>query len=168
VRTLPPTQLQFQSRQEHRAGRGAASLAWTWASEHPGAALALFGPKLESLFGSDEAALGYWSKRVLEPSQSALITRVRAWNERYYLALLALGGIGIVRSVWVSRRSRAWLLWLPPAVVVAFTVLHLLTFGDPCYHHPMMPWSQSTMTSFGPPRRGPDNPVTSAASSFAL
>jgi 4-amino-4-deoxy-L-arabinose transferase-like glycosyltransferase len=116
--------------------RRAASLAWAWASQHPKAAFALFLPKLNMLYAADGAALGYWSKRVPAPSQSALIARVRQWNELYYFALLALGIVGLVRIAWTRR---TW-LWLPPAVIAVFTVLHLMTFGDPCYHHPMMPW----------------------------
>jgi 4-amino-4-deoxy-L-arabinose transferase-like glycosyltransferase len=123
--------------------RRAASLAWEWAAQHPTAAFALWGPKLQELFGSDGAALGYWSKRVAEPSQSTLIARVRDWNEWYYLALMSLGIVGLLRAVWqvcTRWRSSDRLLLLPGAAVAVFTALHLLTFGDPCYHHPMMPW----------------------------
>lgn len=117
--------------------RRAAALAWNWASQHPSAAIALFPPKLKLLFIGDGAALGYWSKRVPDPSQAALITRVRSWNEHYYQAFLALGLLGLARIIWTRRPIY---LWLPPAVIAAFSALHLITFGDPCYHHPMMPW----------------------------
>jgi 4-amino-4-deoxy-L-arabinose transferase-like glycosyltransferase len=117
--------------------RRAAALAWSWASQHPSAALALFPAKLKLLFIGDGAALGYWSKRVADPNQAALIARVRGWNERYYQLLMATGLLGLLRTLWTRRPIY---LWLPPMVVAAFTALHLLTFGDPCYHHPMMPW----------------------------
>ena len=62
---------------------------------------------------------------------------------RFYGVLMGLGALGACVAAWelATRRKRmASLLWLPAVVIAAFTVLHLLTFGDPCYHHPMMPW----------------------------
>jgi hypothetical protein len=123
--------------------RRAASLAWTWASQHPRDALALVVPKLKMLFVGDGAALGYWSKRVPQPSQSELLARVRDWNEKYYLILVGLSILGVIRQIWMHLFRRApgcVQLYMPLAVVALFASLHVLTFGDPCYHHPMMPW----------------------------
>jgi 4-amino-4-deoxy-L-arabinose transferase-like glycosyltransferase len=123
--------------------RFAARLAWAWMSQQPRAALELWRPKFAYLYGDDEAPFGYWSRKVPEEQQALRLQRARQLNLRFYPLLLWLGGLGAGVAAWelCTRRKRlSTLLWLPAAVVVAFTALHMLTFGDPCYHHPMMPW----------------------------
>jgi 4-amino-4-deoxy-L-arabinose transferase-like glycosyltransferase len=123
--------------------RYAAQLAYDWVRQQPRAAIDLWKPKLEYLYADDEAPFGYWAKRVPTPEQSERLARGKALNAPYYLLLLGLSALGACVAaveLTVRRKRFASLLWLPGVVVLAFTALHLLTFGDPCYHHPMMPW----------------------------
>jgi hypothetical protein len=123
--------------------RLAARLALAWVTEQPRAALELWKPKFEYLYGDDEAPFGYWSKRVPNAGQAARIQTAKQLNRPYYPLLLWLGAAGACLAGWelCTRRKRLdTLLWFPAAVIALFTALHMLTFGDPCYHHPMLPW----------------------------
>jgi 4-amino-4-deoxy-L-arabinose transferase-like glycosyltransferase len=123
--------------------RLAAHLAWLYVAQYPKAALELWPSKFNYLYGDDDAAFGYWIHRLSDETQVSYVQRAKQLDLTYYPLLLWLGGLGASVAAWelCSRRKRlSSLLWLPALVVMVFTALHLLTFGDPCYHHPMMPW----------------------------
>lgn len=122
--------------------RLATRLAWQWASQQPAAALALWRPKLHHLYKDDSAAAS-WQRKLPDEAQASKVRRLDALNAEYYVWLLRLGVIGAciaaVESCRRRNRLNSW-LWLPAAVIAGFTALHLLTFGEVSYHHPMMPW----------------------------
>jgi 4-amino-4-deoxy-L-arabinose transferase-like glycosyltransferase len=123
--------------------RFAAQLAWAWVSRRPRAALELWKPKFDYLYGGDDGPFGYWSKRVPDARQSARIASAKALNQPVYPLLLWLAALGACITAWElssGRKKLSSLSWLPAVIIIAFTGLHMLTFGDACYHHPMMPW----------------------------
>jgi 4-amino-4-deoxy-L-arabinose transferase-like glycosyltransferase len=123
--------------------RFAAHLAYRWMSEQPRAALALWKPKFDYLYAEDDAPFGYWARRVPDESQAQRLDRAKQLNAPFYPLLLWLAGLGVCVAGWElcsGRKRLSSLVWMPAVVIVMFTALHMLTFGDPCYHHPMMPW----------------------------
>jgi hypothetical protein len=118
--------------------RLARHLAWQYASEHPYEALRLWRAKFDYLYDSD-AAFADWSHKLSDERSVAWVQRMKRLDQIYYPFLLWLGGLGAIVASLEMARSRSG-LWLPALVILAFTGLHMLTFGDPSYHHPMMPW----------------------------
>jgi 4-amino-4-deoxy-L-arabinose transferase-like glycosyltransferase len=130
-------------RNEVLVDRRAAQLAWRYIYAHPQATVELWQAKFQHLYGDDDAAFGYWTRKLSNEQQVLRVRQARRLDTIYYRLLLGLGGVGAMLAAWElcsGRRRLESLLWLPASVIAVFTALHLLTFGDPSYHHPMMPW----------------------------
>jgi len=121
--------------------RGGARLALAWVRAHPRKALALWRPKLRCLF--DRAAGYAFFTRELAADKQSWFKRLQRVDDPYYRVLLwggTLGALIAVAQSLVSRAARQQLLWLPGACCIGFVGVALLTFGDPRFHHPIMPW----------------------------
>jgi 4-amino-4-deoxy-L-arabinose transferase-like glycosyltransferase len=126
---------------ELAADRGASRLAFAYMRAHPREALALWRPKLRCLFHS---AAGYaFFTRELPAEQQRWFKRLHRADDPYYRVLLwggTLGALIAAAQSLGSRAARQRLLWLPGACGIACVGVALLTFGDPRFHHPIMPW----------------------------
>jgi hypothetical protein len=122
--------------------RKASRLAWEYARREPRAALALWPRKLSALYSHDDGFTS-WLRKLPEPAQFERLERIKRLSEPYYRVLIGCGIAGVLiacAALARGQRSFGSMIWLPAAVVLSFTALHLLTFGSPTYHHPMMPW----------------------------
>jgi 4-amino-4-deoxy-L-arabinose transferase-like glycosyltransferase len=106
-----------------------------YAITHPREELVLPLKKLFWLYYSDEEALK-WNEG--HGGQSFLDGRVRAGlltlSNVYYFAVLVLAFAGA--RLWLSRRPGPLLL---VSLVLYWTFVHLVFFGDPRFHAPMVP-----------------------------
>ena len=121
--------------------RAAAGLALEYMRAEPARTAELWKLKLDSLFMHEGAFIRF--SRKLPDEQRPLLQRLDSVSLRYYLSFLLLSAAGFALALFqlvFSRPARARSLWLPAAIVAAFTALTLLTFGDSRFHHPMMPW----------------------------
>jgi 4-amino-4-deoxy-L-arabinose transferase-like glycosyltransferase len=117
-------------------------LAWRYVSQQPRAALALWPVKFATLY-DDDSAFAVWSRPLPNKQQRATLRTAKRIDAKYYQLLLGFGGVGVcvaVLELCSPRRRRNPRVWVPAVVVIAFTMLHLFTFGDASYHHPMLPW----------------------------
>jgi hypothetical protein len=122
--------------------RATTRLAWRWASQQPRAALALWPKKFVALY-EDDSAFARWNGKLRDKRQAWELARAKRVDRTYYELLMWLAGFGVcvaLLELCSARRRRNPGVWFPAAVVIAFTGLHMMTFGDASYHHPMMPW----------------------------
>ena len=123
------------------ADRLASELAFDFMRRHPDAVRRLWPLKLSCLFAHDVSFRNF--QRRIPEAQGRQLSRLKSCAEGLFVPLLWLGGVGAALSVielTLSARLRRAQIWFPAAVIASFVLLHLLTFGDPRFHHPIMPW----------------------------
>jgi 4-amino-4-deoxy-L-arabinose transferase-like glycosyltransferase len=102
---------------------------------HPRDELRLSAIKIRALYASDATALdwnsaydrGYYGSDVAE-------ARLRGAANVFWFAAMAFAGVGLLAS-WHRLRDAFALL---PLLVLAWTATHLLFFGDPRFHYPVV------------------------------
>jgi len=107
-----------------------------YAVTHPAQELALPFKKLFHLYYNDEEGLkwneGHGGQRFLSaPAREALLSL----SNVYYFAVLGLVVLGA--PLWASRRDPGRLLLV--SLIAYWTLIHLVFFGDPRFHAPIMP-----------------------------
>ena len=107
-----------------------------FAATHPLSEVALVGKKLRELYAGDSGWLDlnedYGHYPFIEPD---LRDALRTTADVYYFALLAAAGLGVLR--WSRERGAGPLL--PVVVILVWSGAHVVTFGAPRYHVPVMP-----------------------------
>jgi hypothetical protein len=121
--------------------RRAATLAKQYIWEHPATTAARWPVKAYLLFATDHTAFSW--NRVPE-AKRWIVSGAESADRPIYAILWCLALLGLATSAMARRSIRSMsplaLPWLAPAVFAAFTAVHLVTFGNPRYHHVMMPW----------------------------
>lgn len=149
--TYPPglPAQEVQARLNRDAGREAVKYAAT----HPLREVELAVRKVYGLYYSDHEALAWndgHGARFLRPESVSLVLALLS-DGWYWLALLAaIAGI----RVWCSTQQPVHLLLL--SVVVYWTLVHVVFFGDPRFHAPILPiialWAAAGVMRYLPPR----------------
>lgn len=107
-----------------------------FAATHPLSEVALAGKKLKELYAGDTGWLDlnedFGHHPFIEPD---VRDALRITADVYYFALLAVAGVGVLR--WSRERGEGPLL--PVVVILVWSGAHIVTFGSPRYHVPVMP-----------------------------
>lgn len=102
---------------------------------HPTAELRLSGIKIHSLYGSDAAALDWnssWNPQYFGSATND--QRLRDTANIFWFSALILAGAGLLSALPRLRGAVALL----PLLVLTWTATHLLFFGDPRFHYPIV------------------------------
>ena len=136
------TGIPFSQRVERQVELDAAfrRLSAEWIGAHPLRWTALGFRKMALVWRKDSDA--FWSLDRSYPGSPLWLTLLGAANQLYYLALLALGAVGIavgMRAAWRRDERRAPMLLL--AAMPAFATVIAFGFtGQVRYHYPAMPF----------------------------
>jgi len=107
-----------------------------FAAHHPLDEVQLAGDKLRELYAGDTDWIDLNEQYGQRPFMSSGLRDVlRMTGEVFYFAVLAVAGLGVLR--WLVQRSEAPLL--PALTILAWSLAHIVTFGDLRYHVPVMP-----------------------------
>ena len=107
--------------------------ALRYALDHPQRELALAGRKIVWLWRSDSDALHWATTFGATPLPSRAWEPLRLLLDVTYLIVLALAGATLLR---IRERSRT--LAFPLLLVAGWTLLHVIFFGEPRYHLPLL------------------------------
>lgn len=124
-----------QPEYEVAADRLALRKGLSYMLSHPEAELRLAGAKVRALYESDATALDWNAayKPGFYGSQS-VEDLLRGLANGFWFGALALAGVGVV-----ALRSRpSGMTRLLPLTVLSWTATHLLFFGDPRFHYPIV------------------------------
>jgi 4-amino-4-deoxy-L-arabinose transferase-like glycosyltransferase len=115
----------------------ATSLAVDFIIHNPDRVLMLWPRKLVALFLSDVDGFHYsmGMQNAMQGSSRTLYMACRVIGELYYIIVILLF---IVSLIALQKGEKVQLVGL--AIVVSFTLIHLILFGNARYHFPMMPW----------------------------
>lgn len=116
------------------------AMAVNWIRENPVAWTLLGFRKVAALWGKDSDA--FWSLDASHAHRKPLWTGVKAANQLYYLALLALGALALsiaARAAW-QRDMRVAPLLIIGAMPFFCTALAFGFTGQTRYHFPAMPF----------------------------
>jgi 4-amino-4-deoxy-L-arabinose transferase-like glycosyltransferase len=125
------SQPEFEVRASNLALRRALRFMFT----HPADEVRLSGAKVRALYESDATALDWnsaYDRSYYDPPiiGNALRTAANA----YWFAALGIAGIGLVASRARLREPLAVL----PLIVLAWTATHIVFFGEPRFHYPIV------------------------------
>ncbi|WP_295528955.1 glycosyltransferase family 39 protein [Novosphingobium sp. Chol11] len=122
----------------------AARLGKQWILDHPGRFAMLMPMKLWRLWGPDGE--GVWAYETGSPAYKAApwaFTALRAANQLWYFALLALFGLGGWLMVRARRAARERIIdwWLVPYGIALYPSAIAMVFsGQSRFHYPVMPF----------------------------
>jgi len=124
-----------QPEYEVAADRLALRKGLSYMLTHPGAEVRLAGAKVRALYESDATALDW--NAAYQPgfyASQSVEDLLRDLANGFWFGALALAGVGLV-----ALRSRlSGMTGLLPLTVLAWTATHLLFFGDPRFHYPIV------------------------------
>jgi 4-amino-4-deoxy-L-arabinose transferase-like glycosyltransferase len=116
-----------------------------WAIRHPLEELALAGVKIRAMFESDATALDWNSayERDTFYASPELEDGLRRLANGFWFAALGFAAIGIAAAVRrgetdAPERAAHALFSALPALVLAWTAVHVLFFGDSRFHYPVV------------------------------
>ncbi|MET0389804.1 MAG: glycosyltransferase family 39 protein [Polyangiales bacterium] len=118
---------------ESQIDRELNRLARKYIEAHPAETLAKWPAKLSLLYRTDPTAFDWNNDH--KTRHGWFYAAAASCNGVYYAGLWLLA-LGAVLTQW--RRNPRVLLAL--VLVTLLTASHLVYFGDPRFHHPMMPW----------------------------
>jgi 4-amino-4-deoxy-L-arabinose transferase-like glycosyltransferase len=104
-----------------------------YAVDHPFAEVSLSARKVMWLWRPDSDALLHVQSYGLTPLPSGARMPLRLLLDVTYAAMLALAGI----TLW-RYRSRRYALLFPVLLVAVWTAVHVVFFGEPRYHLPLL------------------------------
>jgi hypothetical protein len=131
IDTTGLTQPEYEVKAERAALREGLSYLFT----HPVDDVRLAGAKLRAMYEADSTALD-WNSRYEDsfygdPSVAAWL---RGAANGFWFAALVLAGVGVL-STSSRWRGPAGVL---PLIILSWTALHLLFFGDSRFHYPVV------------------------------
>lgn len=131
---LPERGTLTQPEYEVKADRLALRKGLAYMFTHPTAEVRLAGIKVRAMYESDATALdwnsGYQRGFFVSPSDGSL----RATANGFWFAALSFAGIGLL----ASRKRLTGLAGILPVTVLLWTATHLLFFGEPRFHYPVV------------------------------
>ena len=107
-----------------------------YALSHPLREIELSARKLFYLYYNDHEALSWTETHGARQFMPDILRSGLAWlSDSYYFAVLGLAALGAVG--WLSRRQPVRLLLV--SLVIYWTLVHIVFFGDPRFHAPIIP-----------------------------
>jgi 4-amino-4-deoxy-L-arabinose transferase-like glycosyltransferase len=115
-----------------------------WMLTHPLDEISLSGEKIRAMYESDATALDWNSAYARDAYYASpeVEDALRATANGFWFAALALAGVGVIASIVRPARGASvghgGMFWTLPALVLAWTALHLVFFGDSRFHYPIV------------------------------
>jgi 4-amino-4-deoxy-L-arabinose transferase-like glycosyltransferase len=125
-----------QGEYEAAADRLALREGLKYMATHPSRELHLAGVKIRALYEADSTALdwNYAYSREDTIVSARADDALRALANGFWFAMLVLAGVGLIASRSLLAGAAAML----PTIIVAWTLAHIIFFGDPRFHYPVV------------------------------
>lgn len=127
---------------EYVENMSARTMALTYIKSFPDLVAKTLPMKLWALYRADTEGFTLNLRGMNEASTSAGIVRVlKILSQIYWIALCAATALSLFLW-WSKRLARRGIQmpWLPFAIVLYFTAIPLIYFGDGRFHAPVIPW----------------------------